>query len=128
MHRDLKLANILIKNDELVIGDFGFAKLNESMATTKLGTPLYMAPELFDQSNTKNYSNKVDVWAIGVCYYILLFGKVPFSGNSMQEIFNKTISCSGKRLKFPKDIKVHKEIENLLKRMMEPDSQKRISF
>lgn len=64
----------MISNDELVIGDFGFAKLNESMANTKLGTPYYMAPELFDKNSGKKYSNKVDIWAIGVCYYILLFG------------------------------------------------------
>ena len=48
MHRDLKLANIMIHNDELILADFGFAKLNESMATTLLGTPYFMAPELFD--------------------------------------------------------------------------------
>lgn len=47
MHRDLKLANIMIHNNELIIVDFGFAKLNQSMAVTKLGTPYYMAPELF---------------------------------------------------------------------------------
>jgi len=52
MHRDLKLANIMIHNNDIVIGDFGFAKLNQSMAMTKLGTPYYMAPELFDQQDT----------------------------------------------------------------------------
>lgn len=46
MHRDLKLANIMINNNEIVIGDFGFAKIGESLTGTGLGTPFYMAPEV----------------------------------------------------------------------------------
>ena len=46
MHRDLKLANIFVNDNQIVIGDFGFAKLGESLTYTKLGTPLYMAPEV----------------------------------------------------------------------------------
>lgn len=46
MHRDLKMANIFMHNDILVIGDFGFAKAGFEMAQTKLGTPVTMAPEL----------------------------------------------------------------------------------
>lgn len=78
MHRDLKLANIMIHNDELVIADFGFAKLNQSMTDTLLGTPYYMAPELFANENQTSYSNKIDVWSLGICYYYLIFGTVPF--------------------------------------------------
>lgn len=115
MHRDLKLANVLINNNQLVIGDFGFAKLNQSMANTKLGTPYYMAPELFVNSADRKYNNKVDVWAIGVCLYILLFGMVPFNGSQLEEIYNKTVTQSGSRLKLPKNIKISFETENLLK-------------
>lgn len=48
IHRDLKLANIFIHKGNLVIGDFGFAKMGESMGVTKLGTPYYMAPEILN--------------------------------------------------------------------------------
>lgn len=44
-HRDLKPQNILIKNREIKIGDFGFAK-EASYCFTNLGTPAYMAPEI----------------------------------------------------------------------------------
>lgn len=46
MHRDFKLANILLHDGNIKIADFGFAKLlsNEDYATTMLGSPLNMAP------------------------------------------------------------------------------------
>lgn len=45
MHRDVKLANIFLHNDVVIIGDFGFAKQGD-VAITCLGTPITMAPEL----------------------------------------------------------------------------------
>lgn len=46
MHRDFKLANILLHDGNIKIADFGFAKLlsEEDYATTMLGSPLNMAP------------------------------------------------------------------------------------
>lgn len=46
MHRDFKLANIFVNGGIVKIGDFGFAKSGFEMTTTKLGTPITMAPEL----------------------------------------------------------------------------------
>lgn len=46
MHRDFKLANIFLHENNIVIGDFGFAKAGYDMAQTKLGTPITMAPEI----------------------------------------------------------------------------------
>ena len=47
MHRDFKLANILLNKGKIKIADFGFAKLlgNDNMTSTMLGSPLNMAPE-----------------------------------------------------------------------------------
>lgn len=42
---------------------------------TITGTLHYKAPELY---NSFNYSNKIDIWAIGVCIYCLLVGHLPF--------------------------------------------------
>jgi len=52
-----------------------------------LGTPLYMAPELVKQ---QKYTEKVDVWSLGVIVYQLLSGITPFDGNNMKEV-NKNI-------------------------------------
>lgn len=48
MHWDVKLANMFLSDDRLVIGDFGFAKQGTQMAKTWLGTPITMAPELLN--------------------------------------------------------------------------------
>lgn len=48
-----------------------------------LGTPLYMAPELV---NKLRYSEKVDVWSLGIITYQLLCGKTPFDGKNLKRI------------------------------------------
>ena len=103
MHRDLKLANILLhfpKIDllasrkqerldyiktfsiidtpfEIKISDFGFAKVLTSKKDlnnlTICGTPAYMPPDQI--LNHKNdYTEKIDTWALGSIYYELLIG------------------------------------------------------
>ena len=51
--------------------------------TLVLGSPLYMAPELV---NRQRYTEKVDVWSLGVITYQLLSGKTPFEANSIKKI------------------------------------------
>ena len=61
------------KKNELVckLTDFGFACAldNLDLSSYKLGTKLYMAPEIFTEDS---YDNKVDVWALGVITFIIL--------------------------------------------------------
>jgi serine/threonine protein kinase len=68
MHRDVKLANLFLQDDKIVIGDFGFAKQGVDVTKTKLGTPITMAPELLSSTGGV-YTNKADLWSIGVCFY-----------------------------------------------------------
>ena len=74
MHRDFKLANILLHEGCIKIADFGFAKLlsNEDYATTMLGSPLNMAPEVLGGNK---YNSKADIYSIGACIYEMLYGK-----------------------------------------------------
>ena len=60
VHRDLKPANMFLKKREVVIGDFGFAKIGVSLTQTKLGTPYYMVPKILDESNKNEYSSKCE--------------------------------------------------------------------
>ena len=72
---------------ELKLIDFGFAmevRVGREGMWEQLGTPSYMAPELWDKGKT-TYDSAVDVWAIGVVAYMLLSGKRPFHHQDMEE-------------------------------------------
>lgn len=66
IHRDIKTLNIFINEDKSIkLGDLGVSKIVSSMIPlqgTRVGTPLYLAPELIKH---QPYSFKVDIWAIG---------------------------------------------------------------
>ena len=91
VHRDIKLDNFIYENEseeaELKLIDFGFAAEiapgKESM-WDQLGTPSYMAPELWG-SEEAEYDSSVDMWALGVVTYMLLSGKRPFHHQDKRE-------------------------------------------
>lgn len=68
MHWDVKLANMFLFDDRVIIGDFGFAKQGVESTKTRLGTPITMAPELLMNKDSA-YTNKADLWSIGVVFY-----------------------------------------------------------
>ena len=89
-HRDLKPENVLLVKDDLdcfdiKIADLGFAQKfdKDKGLDLVLGTPLYMAPELVKH---ERYSEKVDVWSLGVITYQLLCGKTPFDAKNLNRI------------------------------------------
>ncbi|KAJ8906660.1 hypothetical protein NDN08_003150 [Rhodosorus marinus] len=90
VYRDLKPDNFLFDTDEdttssLKAADFGLSSFiveGEYLQST-CGTPMYIAPEVI----TKKYNTKADIWSLGVTLYIMLSGKVPFWGNTMQKTF-----------------------------------------
>ena len=85
MHRDLKPDNIFFHNGVVKVGDFGFCKSLEKaeMTKTMLGSPIYMAPEIL---NGQIYSNKADIWSIGVVLYEMLYGYCPFESSSIPKL------------------------------------------
>lgn len=126
MHRDIKPANILFHKGQVKIADFGFAKLvdevdkNVKKAHTLLGTPLYMAPQIL---NDENYSAKCDVWSTGVLFYQLIFGKLPWNGYSVPNLYQ---NIKSKSLEFPKTIS--SETKDLLQKMLRIKDEDRISW
>jgi serine/threonine protein kinase len=60
------------------ICDLGFSRQFEESVGTFCGTTYYMAPEIYEQ---KKYNQKVDIWALGVLMFMMLFGSHPFRGN-----------------------------------------------
>lgn len=88
IHRDLKPANVLYDRDgEARVCDFGLAcefdtAAFKGRATNIGGSPLYMAPEMFDG----NVSPQGDVYALGIILFEVLAGAPPFSAQSISEI------------------------------------------
>ncbi len=84
VHRDLKPVNIIVTaSDRPVILDFGFAKgrggKDVTQAGTALGTPAYMAPELYLGQAACVHT---DLWALSVILYRMLTGRPPFLGDN----------------------------------------------
>lgn len=70
------------------IADLGVSKqvgdlLEECMST--VGTPIYSAPEILD----RNYTNKIDVWSLGIIFYQMLTDELPFQGANQDALRQK---------------------------------------
>ncbi|KAK4079194.1 hypothetical protein Trihar35433_299 [Trichoderma harzianum] len=79
IHRDLKCANVLVtETGDVQLCDFGVAGVIETKVdkrTTFIGTPHWMAPELFDKD--ASYGTEVDIWAFGAMVYEIASGLPP---------------------------------------------------
>ena len=89
VNRDIKMENILLSSNELMthgmplvkLSDFGFSKdvATQSPPKTRLGTPMYIAPEVLKNTMGTNYDGKkCDVWSAGVVLHVMLTGQYPF--------------------------------------------------
>ncbi|KAG0305757.1 hypothetical protein BGZ98_003620 [Dissophora globulifera] len=78
IHRDIKCDNIFINgaHGEVKIGDMGTAKMKIGKKYTVIGTPEFMAPEMYEE---KGYSEKVDIYAFGMCLLEMFTGEYPYS-------------------------------------------------
>jgi serine/threonine-protein kinase len=87
-HRDIKPANIMYDADNKVpkVADFGIARVTDSSKTKTgmvLGTPSYMSPE---QLAGKKIDGRSDLFSLGVTFYQMACGRLPFEGESMTQL------------------------------------------
>ncbi|KAM5280483.1 serine/threonine-protein kinase Nek4 [Ctenodactylus gundi] len=92
LHRDLKTQNVFLTRTNIIkVGDLGIARVLENhcdMASTLIGTPYYMSPELF---SNKPYNYKSDVWALGCCVYEMATLKHAFNAKDMNSLVYRII-------------------------------------
>lgn len=93
VHRDLKPDNILLSHQgEPKLADFGLAKRIQGapeMPEGLMGTPHFMAPELFRGNKATPQS---DIYALGVTYYLMLTGRLPIDAESLPQLMHAVMS------------------------------------
>ena len=80
-----------------------------------------MAPEIL---NNEEYNNKCDLWSIGIIIYQLFFNDFSYKGENECALLNQINNFGQKILKSTSD----KDLDNLIKRLLEKDSRKRITW
>ncbi|KAI9123650.1 hypothetical protein K1719_004950 [Acacia pycnantha] len=93
IHRDLNCSNIFINGNvgQIKIGDLGVATMIEEShrAHTMIGTPEFMAPELYEE----NYTENVDLYSFGMCLLEMVTVEIPYSEcESIAKIYQKVTS------------------------------------
>jgi len=119
IHRDIKPENVLLSEGERVkLTDFGLAAIisRESFSASMAGTPLYMAPEVWEG----HASPASDLWSTAAVFYECLAGHPPFWDESYEGLRRKMVS--GKPKPVPR---VSAGLNRFLARALDPLPEKR---
>lgn len=79
------------------------------------GTPNYIAPEVLMR---QPYGFEVDIWAVGIILYAMLYGKPPFESKDVKKTYQKIKTLD---YYFPSDIEVSLEAKHLIKLILVKD-------
>ena len=128
VHRDLKPENIMVgPDDQVKLIDFGIAanagsrRLTFAKLTEAMGTPDYISPE---QVKGKRGDARSDVYSLGIMFYEMLTGKVPFTGPNPFVIMNERLLNDPIP---PREVnpEITPELQEIIYRALERDPNKR---
>ena len=131
VHRDLKPDNIIFDEDHgetIKLIDFGLSHHTSQCSATSdqiVGTPEYLAPEVIRGS----YTEKCDMWSIGVILYVMLSGRQPFGGE--EGCSDKEVMENVQRGKYEFEDaeweEVTEDAKDLIEKLLKMDAGERIS-
>ncbi|XP_049339854.1 testis-specific serine/threonine-protein kinase 6 isoform X1 [Astyanax mexicanus] len=122
VHRDLKCKNILLtENNQIKLADFGLARFfkGPDLSETFFCTPECAPPEVLEE--TPYDAKKSDVWSLGVIFYAMVTGTMPFKGISLRAL----VKAQKKPLAFPNWISVDESCKNFIEYMLQLDPSAR---
>ncbi|KAM0697483.1 hypothetical protein Q7P36_002337 [Cladosporium allicinum] len=125
MHRDIKPENILVGiHGEIKISDFGWSvHAPNNRRNTMCGTLDYLPPEMIKPGREENwYTEKVDLWSLGVLTYEFLVGEAPFEDTPVMTQ-RRIAKCD---MTIPPNLSA--EARDLIKRLLVLDPERRISL
>src|SRR5213080_2839425 len=136
VHRDIKPSNIMLESDPggaLVVKviDYGIAKVMAAEAergadqtqTGFIGTPAFASPEQFAPSEQMKIDTRSDIYSLGVTFWYLLSGRVPFVGRTLRDV--RARQKEQLPVEQLKGLDVPARIFALLKSMLAPDPKDR---
>jgi len=129
IYRDLKPENILMSREgHCILADFGLSKdfggeVDSMVAASFVGSPFYVAPDVLKQ---RPYTEAIDYWSFGVLLFRMLYGRPPFSGRTMKEVFDAIVT---KEVHFPTSYIVpgDEQARDLILRLLTKDPLHRIN-
>lgn len=129
VHRDLKLANILIDNqNNMRLADFGIAHVSDATRMTATGmmpgTPHYMAPEQI--MGQQNIDQRADIYSLAVLAYLLVTGHFPFTAPQQMAVLNMHLQAQPPRpsLLVPA---LPRQLDNVVLKGLEKQRERRYS-
>lgn len=129
IHKNISTDSLYMDDkDNLRLGGFFFAERNVKLSAIVDGPPSYMAYEMLISDCTRPYvfDSKVDLWSIGVVYYKLLTGSFPFSGITKLALIESIQKNPDREFEYFRP--VSQESKDLIRRLLDPDPQSRISW
>ncbi|MCP5104929.1 MAG: protein kinase [bacterium] len=126
IHRDIKPSNLIMNNaGHVTITDFGLVrpqkKVQQTQAGMVVGTPQYLPPE---QASNTPMDSRADIYSLGIVFYQLVVGKLPFVSNNPMELLMKHLNES---LPDPRDTipEIPQRVVEIINRMTAKDRNKR---